>query len=67
VSNVKPSIDKLLALIESKEEELIQLTQALVRIPTINPPGDYYGDCIELLRRRLEDRGFEINIINYSY
>ena len=63
MSNVKPSIDKLLALIESKEEELIQLTQALVRIPTINPPGDYYGDCIELLRRRLEDRGFEINII----
>jgi len=60
---VKPSIDKLLALIESKEEELIQLTQALVKIPTINPPGDYYGDCIELLRRRLEDRGFEINII----
>ena len=48
MSNMKPSIDQLLVLIESKEEELIQLTQALVRIPTINPPGDYYGDCIEL-------------------
>lgn len=63
MSNMKPSIDQLLVLIESKEEELIQLTQALVRIPTINPPGDYYGDCIELLRSRLEGRGFDINII----
>jgi succinyl-diaminopimelate desuccinylase len=59
----KPSIDKLLELIESKEEELILLTQALVQIPTVNPPGDYYGDCIELLRKRLEASKFEINII----
>ena len=63
MSKVKVSIDKLLALIESKEAELIKLTQALVRIPTVNPPGEYYGDCIELLNKRLTGRGFEIKII----
>ena len=63
MSRMKPSIDKLLALVESKEEDLVQLTQALVRIPTINPPGEYYADCIELLRARLEARNFEIKII----
>jgi succinyl-diaminopimelate desuccinylase len=63
VNVIKPSIDKLLTLIESKEEDLIQLTQALVQIPTVNPPGDYYADCIELLRTRLEASKFEIKII----
>ncbi len=60
---VKPSIDKLLALIEQKQDELVSLTQSLVQIPTINPPGDYYADCVELLNSRLLMRGFETEII----
>ena len=36
------------------------LTQALVRIPTVNPPGDAYAPCAELVGERLRRRGFEV-------
>ena len=32
--------DALLARIEAKREEVTALTQELVRIPTVNPPGE---------------------------
>ena len=39
------------------------LTQALVRIPTVNPPGDAYGPCAELVGERLRRRGFEVGYL----
>ena len=44
--------DSLLRRIESKRDEVIELTQALVRIPTVNPPGDAYEACARLLGER---------------
>ena len=52
--------DSLLQRIEDKRGELVALTQDLVRIPTINPPGDAYTDCAEFLGKRLKARDFEI-------
>lgn len=52
--------DRLRARIESKRDELIGLTRDLVRIPTINPPGDFYTPCAELIGERLRPRGFEV-------
>ncbi|HWF78599.1 MAG TPA: acetylornithine deacetylase/succinyl-diaminopimelate desuccinylase family protein [Caulobacteraceae bacterium] len=48
----------LLAEIEAREGELVELTRQLIRIPSVNPPGEYYRDCAELIGRRLERRGF---------
>ena len=45
--------DQLLQRIESKREEVTALTQDLVRIPTINPPGDAYEACARFLGERL--------------
>ena len=45
--------DALLARIEAKREEVTALTQALVRIPTVNPPGDAYEACARLVGERL--------------
>ena len=53
--------DQLFARVEAKRDELVELTQALVRIPTVNPPGDDYLPCAELLGDRLKVRGFEVN------
>ncbi len=53
-------MDALFARIDSKREDVTALTQALVRIPSINPPGALYTDCAELLGRRLQARGFEV-------
>ncbi len=46
--------------IDGKCDALVQLTQELVRIPTINPPGDYYRPCAEVIGRRLQARGFDV-------
>ena len=55
--------DSLLKRIESKRDEVVALTQALVRIPTINPPGDAYEACARLLGERLRIRGFSVEYI----
>jgi succinyl-diaminopimelate desuccinylase len=49
--------------IEDKRDDLVALTQALVRIPTVNPPGEAYRPCAELLGARLAARGFQIAYI----
>ncbi len=53
-------IESLFARIDSKREELVSFTQELVRIPTINPPGEDYLKCVELLGNRLAKSGFSL-------
>ena len=55
--------DSLLQRIEAKRAELVALTQALVRIPTVNPPGDAYEACARLLGERLQKRGFAVEYV----
>ncbi|CAN5621272.1 acetylornithine deacetylase/succinyl-diaminopimelate desuccinylase family protein [soil metagenome] len=55
--------DSLLKRIEAKRDEVVALTQDLVRIPTINPPGDAYEACARLLGERLKKRGFAVEYI----
>lgn len=49
--------------IDGKRDDLIALTQDLIRIPTLNPPGDNYRDICEFLVKRLEARGFSCSLI----
>ena len=49
--------------VEDKKEELISLTQDLVKIPTVNPPGEFYSDCVEYLNKRFKSKGFDTQII----
>lgn len=49
--------------IEEKRADLVALTQDLIRIPTVNPPGDAYVACAEFIGERLKRRGFEIAYI----
>ena len=51
------------ARIDAAREELIALTQDLIRIPTLNPPGNNYLEICEYLARRLTMRGFEVEMI----
>src|SRR5579863_3380817 len=57
---IHPSEEALLAAIEGRADEIVDLTCALVRIPSVNPPGDYYRDCAEVVGARLEKRGFSL-------
>ncbi len=47
----------------ARRDELIALTQALIRIPTLNPPGHHYGDICDFLAERLRPRGFECQLL----
>ena len=53
-------LDQLNKRIEDKTEDLVSFTRALIQIPTINPPGDAYIPCAELLGNRLKNRGFQV-------
>ncbi|MEO9825750.1 MAG: acetylornithine deacetylase/succinyl-diaminopimelate desuccinylase family protein [Paracoccaceae bacterium] len=55
--------DNLFAWIEAKRDDLIALTQDLVRIPTLNPPGENYLEICDYLRRRLMASGFEVQLV----
>ncbi|MEQ6249294.1 acetylornithine deacetylase/succinyl-diaminopimelate desuccinylase family protein [Sulfitobacter sp. HNIBRBA3233] len=54
---------KLSNAILAKRDDLIALTQDLIRIPTLNPPGRDYRVICEYLDRRLSDHGFETQLI----
>ncbi len=49
--------------ITSRRDDLIQLTQDLIRIPTLNPPGENYRAICEFLDKRLRGAGFETQLI----
>ncbi len=53
----------LTASIEARRDDLIALTQDLIRIPTLNPPGDCYREICLYLDKRLSAAGFETQLI----
>jgi succinyl-diaminopimelate desuccinylase len=55
--------EPLLERIESRREELVELTRELIRIPTVNPPGDAYKACARHLGNRLQRAGFEVSYL----
>ncbi|PJE30651.1 Succinyl-diaminopimelate desuccinylase [Pseudooceanicola marinus] len=47
----------------ARRDELIALTQDLIRIPTLNPPGENYREICDYLDRRLRGKGFETQLV----
>ncbi|MEO7102449.1 MAG: acetylornithine deacetylase/succinyl-diaminopimelate desuccinylase family protein [Gemmatimonadaceae bacterium] len=54
-------IDKLMAEVDAATDEMVEFTCDMLRIPTVNPPGDAYVECAELIGRRLETFGFAVD------
>ena len=52
--------DRVLTAVEEAADEMAVFTAELIRVPTVNPPGEYYSDCAELIGRRLADFSFEV-------
>lgn len=57
------TIARLFSRIEAKRAGLVDLTAALIRYPTINPPGDAYEACARFLGERLAARGASVEYI----
>lgn len=54
---------RLFERIDGARDELIALTQDLVRIPTLNPPGEAYLEICEYIDQRLKKRGFATQLL----
>ncbi len=54
---------QLFAEIDTRRDALVSTTQDLIRIPTLNPPGDKYHDICSYLQARLERSGFSTELI----
>ena len=55
--------ESLFRRIEDRRDDLVDLTRDLIRIPTVNPPGDAYTPCAEFIGRRLAARGFQVEYV----
>jgi len=51
--------DRVLSAVDAAADEIVDFTRELIRLPTVNPPGDGYAACAELIGRRLTACGFE--------
>ena len=56
-------IDRVIAEVDRAAEELVELTRALVRIPTVNPPGEEYAACAAFLGETLARGGFDVEYV----
>ncbi len=61
MSQTLSAIDRVMAEIDTATDEMVDFTVGMLRIPTVNPPGDAYVECAEFIGRRLETFGFEVD------
>lgn len=52
--------DVVLREVERLADEMVDFTRALVRVPTVNPPGEAYADCAALIASRLRALGYDV-------
>ena len=52
--------DKVIAAVDSLRDEIVDLTARLVRIPTVNPPGERYPEAARLLGTTLHGFGYAV-------
>ena len=57
------AIDRVLTEVEAGRDELLAFTASLIRIPTVNPPGECYRDCAELIGERLSGSGLDVEFV----
>lgn len=55
-------MSELLAAVDARAGELVELLQALIRLPTVNPPGDGYEDLVAYLQARLDALGYATEV-----
>ncbi len=45
---------------QALEPEIVDFTRRLIRVPTVNPPGEGYVECAELIADTLSRLGFQV-------
>ncbi len=53
----------ILNQVDELAEEMVEFLRQLVRIPTVNPPGENYADCANLIGAKLKEFGYETEFV----
>ncbi len=56
----RSTIDRVLVAADSAATEIVEFTSELIRVPTVNPPGEGYEECARLIGDRLAACAFEV-------
>ena len=54
---------RVLDEVAAARDEIVAFATEMIRIPTVNPPGECYRDCAELIGRRLDAGGFTVRYV----
>jgi succinyl-diaminopimelate desuccinylase len=57
------AVDRVLAAVDTAAGEIVDFTAEMIRVPTINPPGEAYGECARLIGNKLADCGFDVEYL----
>ena len=60
---VTPIADRVLSAVEAATDEIVAFTSALIRVPTVNPPGEAYQDCARVIGDQLAISGFDVDYV----
>lgn len=56
-------IEKVSAAVEAHAEEIVDFAADLIRIPTVNPPGEEYETCARFIGERLKACDFDVHYV----
>ncbi|MDP3716994.1 MAG: acetylornithine deacetylase/succinyl-diaminopimelate desuccinylase family protein [Acidobacteriota bacterium] len=57
------AIDRVLAEVDRAADEMIDFAARLVRIPTVNPPGEEYEACANAIGDQLRAHGADVHLL----
>lgn len=57
------AIDRILTEVDRAREEIVDFASRLVRIPTVNPPGDDYEACAGVIGEELRAHGAAVQLL----
>jgi succinyl-diaminopimelate desuccinylase len=60
---VPSNIDRIVAEVDRAADEIVDFAARLVRIPTVNPPGDEYEACAAVIGDQLRAHGAEVQLL----
>ncbi|HQR31363.1 MAG TPA: acetylornithine deacetylase/succinyl-diaminopimelate desuccinylase family protein [Blastocatellia bacterium] len=55
--------NSVLVRVDELAEEMVEFLRQLVRIPTVNPPGENYADCANVIGTKLKEFGYETEYV----
>ncbi len=57
------TIDRIVAEVDRATDEIVDFAARLVRIPTVNPPGEEYETCANVIADQLRAHGADVHLL----